>query len=130
MTEFGHVLKFLSVFVSLHLRIAFSGSECLLLSFLCALSWLLCSFPVMLCFQPLCCLVSFFFFFSPPVESFPVASRALAPFRGSSVGAAGRSGPSHTVQICISIASLFHSTHSLPPNVCMLHFHSFWLIFN
>lgn len=57
-------------------RVAFSGSECLLLlSFLCALSGLLCSFPVMLCFQPLCCLVSFFcgfFFFLPsPSNAFP-----------------------------------------------------------
>lgn len=62
MTGVGHVLNFLSVFVSLYFRIAFSGSECLLLSFLCALSRLLCSFPIMLCFQPLCCLVSCFFF--------------------------------------------------------------------
>lgn len=69
MTGVGHVLNFLSVFVSLYFRIAFSGSECLLLSFLCALSRLLCSFPIMLCFQPLCCLVSCFFF--PLSNAFP-----------------------------------------------------------
>lgn len=124
MTGVGHVLNFLSVFVSLYFRIAFSGSECLLLSFLCALSRLLCSFPIMLCFQPLCCLVSCFFF--SPVECFPVASHAPSPFRGFSAGAAGRSGPSYTAQICIFLCQFipFQTMHSLPLNVCMFHFHS------
>lgn len=83
MTGFEHVLNFLSVFVSLYFRIAFSGSECRLLSFLCALSRLLCSFPIMLCFQPLCCLVSFFFFFLSNAFPWPLThfllSRAFPP---------------------------------------------------
>lgn len=101
MTGFGHDVNFCSVFVSFYFRIGFSGSECLL-SFLCALSRLLSSFPVMLS-APL--LLGEFFFLS---NAFPVASHALSPFRGFSAGAAGRSGPSRTAQICISIASLFH----------------------
>lgn len=60
MTGFGHDVNFCSVFVSFYFRIGFSGSECLL-SFLCALSRLLSSFPAMLS-APL--LLGEFFFFS------------------------------------------------------------------
>lgn len=75
LTRSGHVLNLLSVFVSLYFRIAFSGSECLLLSLLCALSRLLSSFPIVLCFQPLCCLVSSWFVFS----AFPLSNASPWP---------------------------------------------------
>lgn len=108
-------------------RVAFSGSECLLLlSFLCALSGLLCSFPVMLCFQPLCCLVSLFcgFFFSFPLRQ--MLSRGLSrtfSFQGiSPAGAAARSEP-YSADLHFHCQFIpFPTIHSFPLNVCMFQF--------
>lgn len=100
-------------------RVAFSGSECLLLlSFLCALSGLLCSFPVMLCFQPLCCLVSFFcgFFFSFPLRQ--MLSRGLSrtfSFQGIfPAGAAARSEP-YSAGFAFPLAVYSISNHTQLP---------------
>lgn len=118
-------------------RVAFSGSECLLLlSFLCALSGLLCSFPVMLCFQPLCCLVSFFvffFFFSFPLRQ--MLSRGLSrtfSFQGIfPAGAAARSEPCSADLHFHCQFIPFPTIHSFPLNVCMVQFSLlFFLICN
>lgn len=125
-TGFGHDVNFCSVFVSFYFRIGFSGSECLL-SFLCALSRLLSSFPVMLS-APLL-LGEFFFFLS---NAFPVASHALSPFRGFSRRRCGSLGTEpHSPDLHFHCRFIpFQTGHSSPLKVCMFHFHCFCFIFD